>query len=250
MSNNKSTNKPSKTVTFDPLTRTSSGSEYPSKEITDHHKANPRQGNHHRLDPKGKLMTFFGLSKSTSRYPNKQEESNTALWQTPYERELAKRRIAFLHQRASIIKKILKKREEREEILLVLKQMKEAKIEDPKFEEDINNLTEEITATEGEVAILNENIEDIEKQMSNIANEDNIIIEERHKHHQSDNDWIKSVIKKLPKRDEQYIKKRYNELTNIMGGVKKKSKKRMVQRKSKTRKVIKTKLKKTNKKYR
>ena len=134
------------------------------------------------------------------------------------------------------------------ELKEILIQMKKAKIEDPKFKKDIDNLETEIRDMERVISIVNKNIEDIETQMSNIANKDNIIIEERHKHHKDDKKWIKSVIEKLPHLDEPYIKMKYNELIGIMGGVKKKSKKRMVQRKSKTRKVIKTKLKKTNKK--
>ena len=282
--NNKSTGK---TVTFDPLTRTSSGSVYPSKEITDHHKANPRERNHHRLDPKGKRMTFFGPSRTTWRDPTYTKESNAALWQTPNERELAKVRNAFAHQRASIIKKLEGRRHEIineiKDLKKILQQMEKEKIKDPIFKKDIDNLEDnlktEIITKEKEISIADiniayveeqmgyimsqddiikhlpeiiKNIKNIKKQMGYIMSQDDIIIEERHINHSNDNKWIKSVIEKLPHLDEPYIKMRYEELISggIMGGVKKKSKKRMVQRKSKTRKVIKTKLKKTNKKYR
>ena len=246
MSKQKSTRK---TVNFNPLMRSSSGSEYQLDEIDKLHNR-LRKENNYLSNSNGEPQTEFGLSSSNFRDPNNPQESKRALWWTYKEKELAQLRNVLLHKRASTINKIMEKGNEIKKLKEILIQMKKAKIEDPKFKKDIDNLETEIRDMERVISIVNKNIEDIEKQMSNIANEDDIIIEERHINHEDDEIWIESVIKKLPHLDEQYIKMRYNELTGFKGGVKKKSKKRMVQRKSKTRKVIKTKLKKANKKFR
>ena len=247
MSKKKSTGK---TVNFNNLMRSSSGSEYQLDEIASLHENNPRERNHYRLNSKREPRTEFGSSSSIYRDTTNPEESNEALWWTSEEKKLAKLRNDLLHKRASTIKKNMAKGNEIKELKEILIQMKKAKIEDPKFKKDIDNLETEIRDMERVISIVNKNIEDIETQMSNIANKDNIIIEERHKHHTNDNDWITSVKKQLPHLSTTQITMRYKALKRkgIMGGVKKKSKKRMVQRKSKTRKVIKTKLKKTNKK--
>lgn len=244
-----STKKPPGKVGFDQLTRSSSGTKYRSNEIADWHEKHPRKVNEFRSNSNGKAMSQFGSSKSASRDPDHPDESNAALWWTPEEKNLTTLRNKFAKKREQIEENILEKIKLQVNMELVSNQMKVAKIEDPKFEEEkqvyLNLLEREIRANSGEVDILDEKISKIETQMRNIANKDNIIIEERHKNHVDDKKWIESVIKILPHLGEKYINKRYNELTS---GGKKKSKKRMVQRKSKTRKVIKTKVKKTNKK--
>jgi len=239
-----------KGVVWNNLIRSPSGSEYPLFRIEDHHKKNPRKGYNWRRDSRGEPRSEFGLSKSASRDTADPEESNTTLWWTSQEKKLAQSRNSKNNKIAMIENEILKKNKELATLDLVYKQLIDAGIEDIKFKKDINTLKIEIKKMEKQVGILNENIAVIEKQMSYIMSQDDIIIEERHINHEDDEKWFQSVIKKLPHLDKKYIKKRYNELIGIKGGVKMKSKKRMVQRKSKTRKVIKTKLKKTNKKFR
>ena len=93
MSNNKSSDKSSKhekTVTIDPLMRSSSGSVIPLAKIENHHKINPRKGKYWRGDSRGNPVTEFGPSTSASRYPNDSEESNTRLWWTSQEKKSQK----------------------------------------------------------------------------------------------------------------------------------------------------------------
>lgn len=240
-----------KSVNFDPLIRNLSTGSDIDLDVDKYHEQHPRYKNNYRLDPRGKPMSVFGISSSNYRDPDNPEESKTALWWTREEKKLAQLRNNILYQRLSTIKKIMEKKIEIKDLNKILEQMKDANIEDPIFKKDIDELKTEIRNKEIEIDILDKNIENIETLINNISNEDYIIIEERHKHHTNDNDWIKSVIKKLPHLNNKDIINRYNELTYITGGVKKKSKKRkMIQRKSKKLKLIKTKSKKSNKKHR
>ena len=240
-------------VTFFPLIRNLSTEEnYSLDEIDSRHSEQQNGKETFRSNSKGENKTEFGSSSSATIDHSNPEESNKRLWWTRQEQDMAKTREMELLKRRFTIDKVMEKRKEFLALNEVLDKMKEAKIKDSIFNNYIDKLKKDIRDLERDISNYNKYIYEQDTLINNVLKEDiedSIIIEERHKHHTNNNDWIKSVMEKLPYLDEQYITMRYNKLQGIgiMGGVKKK---RMIQRKSKTRKkIIKTKIKKTNKKY-